>query len=189
MYIVHCRVIVDNKCEFQHSSSRVACNFDARLVSKTRKYRSTKKLKKARLPTDSCTNNSKRPSLVNCISTDPTCRSDHRRLVCNHSLVLIPQVSALSVIARSLAVKYSPSSASVSAQNFAALLLAVAVTTLILKKTSALSVIIAHFWALKVIAKFGVSHYSKFRVAFAGALHIALSLHLALAIAVMIRSS
>ena len=68
------------------------------------------------------------------MSTNPTCRSDYRRLACNHSLVLIPQVSALSVIARSLAVKNSPSSASVSAQNFAALLLAVAVTTLILKK-------------------------------------------------------
>ena len=118
MYIVHCRVIVDNKCEFQHSSSRVACNFDARLESKTRKYRSTMNTEKARLPTDSCTNNSKRPSLVNCISTNPTCRSDHRRLACNHSLVLIPQVSALSVIARSLAVKYSPNRASVSAQNF-----------------------------------------------------------------------
>ena len=25
MYSVHCRVIVDNKCEFQHSSSRVDC--------------------------------------------------------------------------------------------------------------------------------------------------------------------
>ena len=38
---VHCRIIVDNKCEFQHSSSHGDCNFDARLVSKTRKYRST----------------------------------------------------------------------------------------------------------------------------------------------------
>ena len=46
MYIVHCRVIVDNMCVFQHSSSHVDCNFDARLVSKTRKYRSTKKLRK-----------------------------------------------------------------------------------------------------------------------------------------------
>ena len=46
MCIVHCRVIVDNKCEFQESSSHVDCNFDARLVSKTRKYRSTKKLRK-----------------------------------------------------------------------------------------------------------------------------------------------
>ena len=46
MYIVHCRVIVDNMCEFKHSSSHVDCNFDARLVSKTRKYRSTKKLRK-----------------------------------------------------------------------------------------------------------------------------------------------
>ena len=31
-----CRVVVDNKCEFQHSSSHGDCNFDARLVSKTR---------------------------------------------------------------------------------------------------------------------------------------------------------
>ena len=33
VYTVHCRVIVDNKCEFQHSSSHGDCNFDARLVS------------------------------------------------------------------------------------------------------------------------------------------------------------
>ena len=88
MCIVHCRVIVDNRCEFQHSSSHVDCNFDARLVSKTRKYRFTKETEKARLPTDSCLNNSKRPSLVNCISTNPEC-----------------PVSALSVIARSWAPK------------------------------------------------------------------------------------
>ena len=48
------------------------------------------------------------------------------------------------------------------------------------KKTSALSVIIARFWALKVIAKFGVSHCSKIRVALAIALHIALALLLAI---------
>ena len=95
MYIVHCRVIVDNKCEFQHSSSHVDCNFDARLVSKTRKYRSTKFLRKHVCQLISCLNNSKRPSLVNCISTNPECRSDHRRLVYNHSLLLIPLVSAL----------------------------------------------------------------------------------------------
>ena len=41
MYTVQCRVIVDNKCEFQHSSSRGDCNFDARLVSQTRKYQQT----------------------------------------------------------------------------------------------------------------------------------------------------
>ena len=41
MYTVHCPVIVDNKCEFQHSSSHGDCNFDARLVSKTRKYQQT----------------------------------------------------------------------------------------------------------------------------------------------------
>ena len=40
MYIVHCRVIVDNICGVQHSSSRVDCNYDARLVSNTWKYRS-----------------------------------------------------------------------------------------------------------------------------------------------------
>ena len=34
------------------------------------------------------------------------------------------------------------------------------------KNVCSLSVIIAHIWALKVIAKFGVSHFSKFRVAF-----------------------
>ena len=37
MYSVQCRVIVDNKCEFQHLSFVGDCNFDARLVSKTRK--------------------------------------------------------------------------------------------------------------------------------------------------------
>ena len=50
---------------------------------------------KARLPTDSCENNSKRSSLVNCISTNPECRSDNRRLVYNHSLVLKLSVSVL----------------------------------------------------------------------------------------------
>ena len=56
-----------------------------------------KETEKARLPTDSCLNNSKRPCFVNCISTN------HRWLVYNQSLVLIPQVSALSVVARSWA--------------------------------------------------------------------------------------
>ncbi len=54
------------------------------------------------------------------------------------------------------------------------------------------SVIIAHFWALKAIEKFGVSHCSKYRAAFchfAIALHFALALLVAIAIAVMIRSS
>ena len=41
MYIVHCRVIVDNECEFQHSSSNGDCNCDERLVSKTRKNQQT----------------------------------------------------------------------------------------------------------------------------------------------------
>ena len=62
-----------------------------------------KETKKARLPTDSCLNDSKHPRLVNCISTNPECRCDHRWLVYNYSLVLIPRVSALSVIARSWA--------------------------------------------------------------------------------------
>ena len=41
VYSVHCRVMVDNKCEFQHSSYHGDCNFDARLVSETRKYQQT----------------------------------------------------------------------------------------------------------------------------------------------------
>ena len=41
MVTVHCRVIVDNKCECQQSSSHGDCNFDARPVSKTRKYQQT----------------------------------------------------------------------------------------------------------------------------------------------------
>ena len=41
MYTVHCRVIFDNKCECQHSSSHGDCNFDARLVSKSRMYQQT----------------------------------------------------------------------------------------------------------------------------------------------------
>ena len=120
MHIVHCRVIVDNMCEFQHSSSHVDCNFDARLLSKTRKYHSTKKLRKHGCQLILVLNNSTRPSLVNCISTNPECRSDHRWPVCKHSLVLIPQVSALSVIARSWALKFSPSGAvNQRSQNFA----------------------------------------------------------------------
>ena len=39
----HCR---QQKCGFQHSSSQVDCNFDARLLSKTRKERWTEKLSK-----------------------------------------------------------------------------------------------------------------------------------------------
>ena len=39
MCTVQCRVIVDNKCEFQHSSSHGDCIFDARLVGQTRKDR------------------------------------------------------------------------------------------------------------------------------------------------------
>ena len=37
MFSVHCRVIVENMCGFQHASSHDDCTFDARLVSKTRK--------------------------------------------------------------------------------------------------------------------------------------------------------
>ena len=71
---------------------------------------------KARLPTDSCLNNSKRPSLVNCIPTNPECRSDLRWLVYIQSLVLTPLESALSLSSRvhGLLHKFSPSSASVS---------------------------------------------------------------------------
>ena len=88
----------------------IACNFDARLLSKTRKYRSTNKLRKHVCQLILVSNNSKRPSLVNCISTNPECRSDHRWPVYKHSLV----VSALSVIARLWALKFSPSGRSVS---------------------------------------------------------------------------
>ena len=41
--------------------------------------------------------------MVNCISTNSECRGDHQWLVYHHSLVLVPPVSALSVIARSWA--------------------------------------------------------------------------------------
>ena len=44
------------------------------------------------------------------------------------------------------------------------------------KQASALSVIIAHSWALKVVASFGASQFTKFRVAFVIALHLALVL-------------
>ena len=106
MYIVHCRVIADNMCEFQHSSSHVNCHFDARLVSNTRKGRWREKLSK-----HAC------------------------------YLILVKQFT-------------------VSTHQ------ALVQTQLGPEKRSALSVIIAHFWALKVIAKFGVSHFSKFRVTF-----------------------
>ena len=41
LYTVQCRVIVDNKCEFQQSSSHCDYNFHAALVIKTRKYKQT----------------------------------------------------------------------------------------------------------------------------------------------------
>ena len=40
-YAVECRVIVDNNCEFQHSSSHGDCNFDARLARNTRTHQQT----------------------------------------------------------------------------------------------------------------------------------------------------
>ena len=51
-------------------------------------------------------------------------------------------------------------------------------TTLVLKKKKNVCSLCHHcaFWALKAIAKFGVSHRSKYRVAFAIALHLALAL-------------
>ena len=95
MYIVHCRVIVDNKCEFQHSSSHVNCTFDARTREQNAEIPFNKETENARLPNGSCLNNSKRPCLVNCISTNPECRNDHHRLVYNRSLVMIPQITVL----------------------------------------------------------------------------------------------
>ena len=97
---LHCRVIVNNKCEFQHSSSHMDCNFDARLVSKTRKYRSTKKLRKHVCQLFLVETIQRCPSLVSCISTNVECLSEHQRLVYIHSLVPTLQVSALPVIAR-----------------------------------------------------------------------------------------
>ena len=37
MHTVHCHVMVDNKCEFRRASNHGDCNFDAKLLSKTRK--------------------------------------------------------------------------------------------------------------------------------------------------------
>ena len=42
MYTVQCRGIVDNKCDFQQSSSHDDCTCDARLVSMTRKDQQAK---------------------------------------------------------------------------------------------------------------------------------------------------
>ena len=41
MCTVQCRVTVDNTYEFEHPFSHGDCNFDARLLSKTRKYQQT----------------------------------------------------------------------------------------------------------------------------------------------------
>ena len=91
------------------------CNFDARLVSNNAKVSFNKETEKARLPDDSIQS-------VQAWSTASrpiqSVRSDHRWLVYIRSLVLIPQLSALSVIARSWALKFSPSSASVSVHKF-----------------------------------------------------------------------
>ena len=65
----------DNMCEFQHSSSHVDCNFDARLVSKSGRIHETET---ARLHTVSCPNNSM------------------HRGVYNHSLVLKKRLLSLS---------------------------------------------------------------------------------------------
>ena len=74
MYSVHCRVIVDSKSEFYHSS-HVDCTFNARLVSTSGR---THKSEKARLLTVSCPN-----------------ISIHRG-VYNHSLVLEKRLLSLS---------------------------------------------------------------------------------------------
>ena len=34
MYIVHCRVIIENRCEFQHSFSHVVCNRSSKNLRK-----------------------------------------------------------------------------------------------------------------------------------------------------------
>ena len=126
------------------SLSTTCVNFNTPPLCKTREQNAevsfNKETEKARLPTDSCLNNSNRPSLVNCISTSPECRSDHRRLVSNHSLDLKKRLLSLSSSRIYGLQKNSPASnlASVSSQNFAihlanalhlalALLLAIAV--------------------------------------------------------------
>ena len=45
MHAMQCRVIVDNKCDFRHSSSRGNCTFHARLVSQARKDKQTTALR------------------------------------------------------------------------------------------------------------------------------------------------
>ena len=96
MYIVHCRVIVDNRCEFQHSSSHVDCNFDARLVCKTQRYCSTKKLRK-----HVC-----QLIVVKTIQSVQAWSTASRPIQSVEAIAdLIPPVSALSVTARSWALK------------------------------------------------------------------------------------
>ena len=114
--------------------SRRLDQFDARFAQNAEVPFNTE-TKKARLPTDSCLNNSMRPNLVNCISTNPECRSDHRWLVYNYSLVLnyLKRLLSLSSRVHGLFRKFSPRRAvSQCSQNFAlhlalSLLLAIAV--------------------------------------------------------------
>ena len=119
MYSVHCRVIVDNKCEFQHSSSRVDCT----VWCKTRE-----------------------PNVEEILE-------EFKKHVCWR--ILIKQ---FTVSTRQTLVQIRPGPEKK-------------------KKTSALSVIIAYRWALKVIANFETNQCSQ-----------NLALHLVIATAVMIRS-
>ena len=121
--IVQCRVIVDNKCEFQHSSSHGDCNFDARPVSKPEKDQQTFvseissgwlsftscKVWDARnsssLPTDSClTNPVRRMRSTDSCPVHQVRRSD-QLLVYEHSQVLRYVRNNRSVIALSWALQ------------------------------------------------------------------------------------
>ena len=76
-----------------------------RLVKQNAEVPFNKETEKARLPTDSCLYNSKRPSLVNCILTIPECRSDHHGS-CTITAWSCKRVCSLSVIlARHCALK------------------------------------------------------------------------------------
>ena len=74
---MHGRAIVDNMCEFQRSYSRADCTFLCKIRESNAEVPFNKETEKARLPTNSCLYNSKRPSLVSCILTAPECRSGH----------------------------------------------------------------------------------------------------------------
>ena len=73
MCCVHDRVIVDNMCEFQHSSSRASCTFSMQDSRVKRGNNIGHKTQQACLRTDSGLYNSTFPSLVNCILTFPYC--------------------------------------------------------------------------------------------------------------------